>query len=164
MRHIKINIQRVHPHMQNIMTGHYFLWLWWSLTSAAAILSTHRQLSRHYSWQLLAHTCKKRMIHYLLNCTMYMGDKLCHGLALVIKVLDFLFQFSNDIFCLFQLAFSQFEQSVAFPDEWGFRSTNNYFFVTQTLYWHQQCARKGKRQISIRHQFAGDRKTLECCK
>ena len=70
MRHTKINIQRVHPHMQNIMTGHYFLWLWWSLTSAAAILSTHRQLSRHHSWQLLAHTCKKtfRIVHYLTNC------------------------------------------------------------------------------------------------
>ena len=60
-------------------------------------------------------------------------DKLCHGLALVIKVLDFLFQFSNHIVCLFQLAFSQFEQSVAFPDEWGFRSTNNYFF------WRKLC-------------------------
>ena len=67
MRHIKINIQRVHPHMQNIMTGHYFLWLWWSLTSAAAILSTHRQLSRHYSWQLLAHTCKKLIEWYIIS-------------------------------------------------------------------------------------------------
>ena len=67
MRHIKINIQRVHPHMQNIMTGHYFLWLWWSLTSAAAILSTHRQLSRHHSWQLLAHTCKKLIDWYIIS-------------------------------------------------------------------------------------------------
>ena len=67
MRHIKINIQRVHPHMQNIMTGHYFLWLWWSLTSAAAILSTHRQLSRHQSWQLLANTCKKLLEWYIIS-------------------------------------------------------------------------------------------------
>ena len=128
MRHIKINIQRVHPHMQNIMTGHYFLWLWWSLTSAAAILSTHRQLSRHHSWQPLAHTCKKLIEWYIISWIVHGWQIVPWVLALVIKVLDFLFQFSNDIFCLFQLAFSQFEQSVAFPDEWGIRSTNNYFF------------------------------------
>ena len=163
MRHIKINIQRVHPHMQNIMTGHYFLWLWWSLTSAAAILSTHRQLSRHHSWQLLAHTCKKLIEWYIIS-------GIVHGWQIVPWVSSChkssWFPFSIFQWYLLPVPIGVLSIRAICRVPWWVRVQINkqLLFLTQILYWHQQCARKGKRQISVWHQFAGDRKTLECCK
>ena len=149
--------------MQNIMTGHYFLWLWWSLTSAAAILSTHRQLSRHHSWQLSTHTCKKFIEWYIISWFV-------HGWQIVPWVSSChkssWFPFSIFQWYLLPVPIGVLSIRAICRVPWWVRVQIN----KQLLFWRKFCIGINnvpgwkKRQISVWHQFAGDRKTLEYCK
>ena len=163
MRHIKINIQRVHPHMQNIMTGHFFFdfdGVWLLPLQYCQHIDNYLAIIVE---KLLAHTCKKLIERYIISW-------IVHGWQIVPWVSSChkssWFPFSIFQWYLLPVPIVVLSIRAICRVPWWVRVQINkqLLFLTQNLYWHQKCARKGKRQISVWHQFAGDRKTLECWK